>query len=76
MSQHYPANRGRRVKGAGGVSVGSCGGAGSVFELSESFFVLADAVGDGFEGGAEVGDLGGEAGEGVSVVAVAAVVRR
>lgn len=33
------------------------------FEVSESFFLLADPIGETFEAGAEVGDLGGEAGE-------------
>ncbi len=55
-------------------SVRSSAGGGSAFEVSESFFLVADSVGEGFEAGAEVGDFGGEAGEGVAVVAVAAVV--
>lgn len=49
-------------------------GGGSAFEVSESFFLVVDSVGEGLEAGAEVGDFGGEAGEGVAVVAVAAVV--
>ena len=48
----------------------------SCFEVSESFFLLADSVGDGFEAGAEVCDLGGEAGEGSRVVAAGFGVRR
>lgn len=51
-----------------GLAVGLAG-----FESAESFFVLADSVGDGFEGGSEVADLGAEAGEGASVVGVVAV---
>jgi hypothetical protein len=35
--------------------------------------LVADAVGEGFDGGAEVADFGGEAGEGARVVAVVAV---
>ena len=38
------------------------------FESAESFFLLADAVGDSFEAGAEVADFGGECGEGARVV--------
>lgn len=41
--------------------------------MSDSFFLVADSVGEGFEAVAEVGDLGGEAGEGAPVVAVVAV---
>ena len=44
------------------------------FESSDSFFLVADAIGEGFDGGAEVADLGGEAGEGSGVVVLVAVV--
>jgi len=30
----------------------------SAFDMTESFFVLSDSVGDGFESGSEVADLG------------------
>ena len=51
----------------------SVGGA-VAFEVADSFFLVPDPIGEGLEAGAEVGDLGGESGEGVAVVAVAAVV--
>ena len=46
----------------------------SGFDAAEAFFLLADTVGDGFEGGAQMADFGGESGEGASVVAVVSVV--
>ena len=52
----------------------AAGGGGSAFEVAESFFLVADSVGEGFDAVAEVGDFGGEAGEGVAVVVAAAVV--
>ena len=45
----------------------------AAFEVAEPFFVVSDSVGECFEPGAEVGDRGGESGEGVWVVAVMAV---
>ena len=56
---------------AGSVSW-RCGGL-AAFDVAESFFLVSDSVGEGLEPGAEVGDLSGESGEGVWVVAVAAV---
>ena len=52
-----------------GVSVGFAAGCGG-FESAETFLLVADSVGEGFDGGAEVSDLGGEAGEGARVVAL------
>ena len=45
----------------------------AAFDVAEPFFLVSDSVGEGLEPGAEVGDLSGESGEGVWVVAVAAV---
>ena len=42
-------------------------------EAAEFFFVAADGGGDGVQCGAEVGDLGGESGEGVGFLAAGAV---
>ena len=44
-------------------------GSGVGFESAESFFLVSDSVGEGADGGAEVSDFGGEAGEGAGVVA-------
>ncbi|MDK1039209.1 MAG: hypothetical protein QGD91_09890 [Actinomycetota bacterium] len=44
------------------------------FESAETFFLLADAVGDGFDAGAEVTDLCGETRECARVVAAVSVV--
>ena len=77
LSRAYPANRGSWLFEAlsadrsAGVAVPV--GGGSAFEVAESFFLVADSVGLGLEAGAEVCDLGGESGEGVGVVGVAAV---
>ena len=46
----------------------------SAFDVSGAFFLVSDAVGEGFETGAEVGDFSGDPGEGVRVVALVAVV--
>jgi hypothetical protein len=54
------------------VRSGGAGGS-AALEVAEAFLVVADALGDRFEGGAEVGDLGVEAGEGVGVDLVAPV---
>ena len=43
------------------------------FELAESFFLVADSVGERCECGAEVADFGGETGEHSRVVAAVAV---
>jgi len=41
------------------LSVRSGGAGGSAaLEVAEAFFVVADALGECFEGGAEMGDLG------------------
>jgi len=53
--------------GSAGLAAGWC------FEVAESFFLLSDSVSEGFESGAEVGDLGGEAGEGSRVVGLVTV---
>ena len=74
LSNAYPANRGLwwwgvlSADGSAGVAVGL-----AAFGAAESFFLVSDFVGEGLEAGAEVGDLGGESGEGVGVVGVAAV---
>ena len=74
LSYDYPANRGwgeARFGGSGrlvGFAVGL-----AAFEVAESFFVVSDSVGEGFEPGVEVGDLDGESGDGVVVVGVVAV---
>ena len=62
METPKPANR---IPGevAGGGCVFSVGSAAELlvsFESAETFFLLADAVGDGFDAGAEVTDLCGE----------------
>ena len=46
---------------------------GGGFESAESCFLVADPVGEGLDGGAEVGDLCGDPCEGAWVVAVVAV---
>ena len=57
------------VSGVGRLMLAVTGrlGSGSGLELAELFFVAADAGGDGFECGAQCGDVGGEAGEGVAL---------
>ncbi len=42
-------------------------------EAAEFFFVTADGGGDGVQRGTEMGDLGGEAGQGVRFLAAGAV---
>ena len=64
LSEHYPANMGTGACAVPRVwrcsaGLATAGG----FEAAESFFLLADPVGECFEPGAEVGDLGGECGE-------------
>ena len=44
------------------------------FDAAELFFVVADALGDGFETAAQLVDLHGQAGEGGGVAAAGAVV--
>jgi hypothetical protein len=45
----------------------ACLAAGSSFEAAELFLVTSDAVRDGLEGGAQVRDLVGQAGQGARV---------